>query len=104
MIKILDKSNILVKEDLERVYREIIYFKKLKHLNIMKIYEVKIKLFQIIETSKFYYLIMEYASGGELLTYINDKKKLEETEASYFFVQIIDGLEYIHKNTIVQRF
>ena len=45
MIKILDKSNILVKEDLERVYREIIYFKKLKHLNIMKIYEVKIKLF-----------------------------------------------------------
>ena len=47
---------------------------------------------------------MEYASGGELLTYIYDKKKLEETEASYFFVQIIDGLEYIHKNTIVQRF
>lgn len=47
---------------------------------------------------------MEYPSGGKLLTYIFDKKKLDEAESSYFFVQIMNGLEYIHKNTIVQKY
>lgn len=46
---------------------------------------------------------MEYASGGELFNYIVNKKRLEEAEASFFFVQIINGLEYIHKNNIVHR-
>ena len=40
IIKILEKSKILVKENFERFYQEISYFKKLKHRNIMKIYEV----------------------------------------------------------------
>ena len=46
---------------------------------------------------------MEYASKGELFNYIINKKKLDYNEASFFFVQIINGLEYIHKNNIVHR-
>ena len=46
---------------------------------------------------------MEYASGGELFNYIVDRKRLDEKEASYFFAQIINGIEYIHKNKIVHR-
>ena len=33
---------------------------------------------RIIETRKIVFLIMEYASGGELFNYIVDKEKLEE--------------------------
>ena len=46
---------------------------------------------------------MEYASGGELFSYIVSKKRLSSNEASFFFVQIINGLEYIHQNNIVHR-
>jgi serine/threonine protein kinase len=46
---------------------------------------------------------MEYADGGELFNHIVDKKRLDETEASFFYVQIINGLENIHKNNIVHR-
>jgi serine/threonine protein kinase len=46
---------------------------------------------------------MEYASEGELFNYIVKKRRLDESEASFFFVQIINGLEYIHKNNITHR-
>ena len=46
---------------------------------------------------------MEYSPGGELFNYIVKNKKLGDDEASYFFAQIINGLEFIHKNNIVHR-
>ena len=46
---------------------------------------------------------MEYICGDELLKFTFENKNLDEAEASFFFVQIINGLEYIHKNTIVQK-
>ena len=95
-IKILEKSKIVDSDDSERIYREINFLKKLKHGNIIKLYE-------IIENSKNYYLIMEFAAGGELFNYIVKKKHLDDQDASYFFTQIINGLEYIHKNSIVHR-
>lgn len=47
---------------------------------------------------------MEYAEDGELFNYIVSKTKLKEKEASYFFVQIIQGIEYIHSNFICHRY
>lgn len=46
---------------------------------------------------------MEYAKGGELFKYIVNKKRLDESEASYFYSQLISGLEIIHKNGVVHR-
>ena len=52
-IKILEKEKILLKEDLERVKREINILKKFNNLNI-------IKIFEIYETKNYHYFIMEY--------------------------------------------
>ncbi len=41
-VKILEKDKIADKEDFERMIREINFLKKLKHPNIIKIYEVRI--------------------------------------------------------------
>jgi serine/threonine protein kinase len=46
---------------------------------------------------------MEYAGGGELFHYIVKKKRLSDNDVNFFFFQIINGLEYMHKNNIVHR-
>ena len=95
-IKILEKDKIQDEEDLERISREISILKKLKHPNIIKIYD-------IIENPNNFYIIMELAINGELFKHIVKKKHLEENEASFFFCQLISALETIHKEGIVHR-
>ena len=58
--------------------REIHILKIVRHPNIVQLYE-------IIETSKQLFLIMEYACGGELFDHIVKRKKLKEAEACKFF-------------------
>lgn len=48
--------------------------------------------YQIIETPKQLYLIMEYMSGGELFDYIVEHSRVKEIEACKFFQQIIAGI------------
>jgi serine/threonine protein kinase len=46
---------------------------------------------------------MEYCGGGELFNYIVKHRRLAEDECSFFFYQIINGLESIHKYNIAHR-
>merc|ERR1719265_2261809 len=62
-----------------------------------------VRLYEIIETSRQLYLIMEYASGGELFDYIVACGRVEEREACVLFRQIIDGVQEIHKQNVVHR-
>lgn len=95
-IKILEKERITDVSDVERVSREMHILKLIRHPNIIQLYE-------IIETPKFLYLIMEYASGGELFDYIVKHSRLKEVEACKFYQQIISGVEYMHGLSIVHR-
>ncbi|KAG8040433.1 hypothetical protein G9C98_002429 [Cotesia typhae] len=56
-IKIIDKTQ-LNPGSLQKLFREVRIMKMLDHPNI-------VKLFQVIETEKTLYLVMEYASGGK---------------------------------------
>ena len=95
-IKILDKNKIINSDDFERVEREIEILKNFNNLNIIKIYD-------IFQTEKNHYFIMEYCENGELFNYIVKKQKLNEKEAAYFYYQLINGLEYIHSKNVVHR-
>jgi 5'-AMP-activated protein kinase catalytic alpha subunit len=95
-IKILEKEKIADESDRERVSREIQILKLIRHPNITQLYE-------IIEDKTNLYLIMEYSHGGELFEYIVAQQKIKEVEASKFFQQIIDGVQYIHKLNVVHR-
>ena len=96
-IKILEKSRIHDKEELERVEKEIKYLKALNHQNIVQIYEV------IEDNLQYFYIVMEYVSGGELFNYIVANEKLDEKEASFFFCQLINGIKEIHRKKICHR-
>ena len=95
-IKILKKNKILHKADKSRLEREISILKKLNHINVIKIHKIN-------EDSEKYYIVMEYCENGELFNYIVSKQKLDQDEASYFFYQLINGLDYIHHKNIVHR-
>ena len=95
-IKILEKRKIKEKDDLIRIKREFEMLSKFDHPNIILIAE-------IFETQESFYSVMEYCEGGELFNYIVKKRYLCEEEASFFFYQLINGLEYIHSLGIVHR-
>lgn len=95
-VKVLEKEKITEKDDIERVAREISILKVLRHPYIVQLYE-------IIETPKHLYLIMEYASGGELFEYIVSHQRVREIEACKFFQQLVAGVEHLAKLNIVHR-
>ena len=95
-IKILEKNLIKGKSEYERIEREIKYLKLFNHPNIIQIYEV-------IESSSSFFIVMEYAPGGELFNYIVQKEKLSEEESSFYLYQIIQGVKEIHKKKICHR-
>jgi len=76
-VKILEKDKIVDSSDTERVAREIKILKNLRNPIVVQLYE-------IIESEKELYLIMEYAWGGELFDYIVSHKRVKEKDAAKF--------------------
>lgn len=64
---------------------------------------VVVQLYEIIETQKELYLMMEYARGGELFEYIVNNKRVREKVAAKFLHQILSGIEYLHRLGICHR-
>ena len=95
-IKILKKKKMQKSKDKSRLEREISILKRLNHINVIKIYK-------ITEELENYYIVMEYCENGELFNYIVAHQRLSEEVTSYFFYQLINGLDYIHHKNIVHR-
>uniref|UniRef100_A0A3Q1CBG5 non-specific serine/threonine protein kinase n=1 Tax=Amphiprion ocellaris TaxID=80972 RepID=A0A3Q1CBG5_AMPOC len=62
-----------------------------------------VQLFEVIETDKTLYLIMEYASGGEVFDYLVSHGRMKEVEARAKFRQIVSAVHYCHTKNIVHR-
>ncbi|KAK7399682.1 hypothetical protein VNO78_10871 [Psophocarpus tetragonolobus] len=79
----------------ERVAREIINHRSLRHPNIIGFKEVAL-------TPTHLAIVMEYAAGGELFNQVC-KGKIGEDNARYFFQQLISGVSYCHEMEICHR-
>lgn len=48
-------------------------------------------------------MIMEYAAGGELYKYVEERTRLGEVEARRIMQQIVNAMSYCHSRGIVHR-
>uniref|UniRef100_UPI0037E7DA2D NUAK family SNF1-like kinase 1 n=1 Tax=Semicossyphus pulcher TaxID=241346 RepID=UPI0037E7DA2D len=95
-IKSIRKERIT--DDLDRIHiqREIEITSSLRHPNIIRFHEV-------FESRDKIVIVMEYARRGELYDYIQERRRLPETEARGIFRQITSAVHYCHKNGVVHR-
>jgi serine/threonine protein kinase len=95
-IKTFEKS--YMKDDFSRkkVFQEVYILKKIHHSNI-------IRLLEVFESSKHFFIVMEYAGAGDLLHYVKKKRRLQENEARFIFKQILYGLGHCHCRSVLHR-
>ncbi len=83
-------------EDLYSISRESIYLSNLIHKNIIKIYGS-------FAYKNYLYNIMPYCEGGELTQLINPNNYLSEKRIKEIFIQIVEGVKFIHGNNVIHR-
>ena len=94
-IKIINKNMLKIKMR-NVIFKENEIITKFNHINVIYVYN-------IIDTPENYYIVMEYCKKGELFDYIVKHQRINEDEASIFFYQLINGVEYIHSKGIAHR-
>ncbi|ALC46375.1 KP78a [Drosophila busckii] len=70
--------------------------KMLNHPNIVRLY-------QVIESERTLYLIMEYASRGELFDHLVKNGRMRERDARVIFRQLVSAIQYCHSKFVVHR-
>eukprot|EP00931_Biecheleriopsis_adriatica_P014620 TRINITY_DN11656_c0_g1_i1.p1 TRINITY_DN11656_c0_g1~~TRINITY_DN11656_c0_g1_i1.p1 ORF type:complete len:840 (-),score=179.11 TRINITY_DN11656_c0_g1_i1:47-2539(-) len=80
----------------ERLHQEIEILMSLKHKRI-------VKLVDMVEEHDCLYLVMELVHGGDLGEWIVRKGSFSEPMACYVFMQMLEGLTYIHSKGIIHR-
>jgi len=97
-IKIYDKYLINDDEKKYTIKNEIFILNQLDSENIMKLYDV-------IETNRFLYLILEYINGISLLDFIQKQKnhRIDENICKELFYQVVKGILYCQNKNICHR-
>ena len=107
-VKNKDSSDIRAMKQMDKVkIPDMNLFKN--EINIMSILDHPniIKLYEIFEDEKYFYLIIEYCEGGELLHRIRERNEkgnpFKEKEIAEIFKEIISAISYCHDNNVVHR-
>ena len=96
-IKLIKNSSIPTGSETEtKLFREINSLRVLTHPNIVRLEEV-------IRNDTHIGIVLEYASGGEFYKYIQEKKRLKESEGCRLFAQLISGVQYMHSKGMAHR-
>lgn len=86
-VKISDAKNMLLEVDILR---------RLDHPNILKIQEV-------IQDLRYYHIVSEICTGGELFDKIVKSKNFSEQMAAHYMYQILSAVSYCHRHKVLHR-
>ena len=94
-VKIVLRSKLTSKKDVDHINREITYMKVLSHPFVVQLREA-------LQTTNNIYLFMELVEGGDLIDRIG-RERLTEARARKYFQQLVVGVRYCHANKIAHR-
>ena len=94
--KIVPKTIITNSKLGPRFELEIRILQQMNHPNIVALYD-------LLEDSQNYYVMMEFCPNGELFQYIIDHRFLKEEDAKKYMHQLISALAYIHRMKVAHR-
>jgi hypothetical protein len=96
-IKVIDKKRREGERERqsEMIRREATLLQKCNHPNITR-------CFDVIDTDRSVYIVMEFVGGGELLTKLQRDGAFSESDAKVVAHKILDAVNYLH-NTLVRR-
>jgi len=83
-------------ENLYNISRESMILKEMSHINIIKFH-------RIFTYNQKFYIIMDFARGGELSSILSSNKPLKEEHAKNLFHQIYNAVCYMHSKNIIHR-
>ena len=95
-IKSFNKKKLLSEHSKQKIKTEIDVLKKLKNSNYFT------KIYDAFQTETHILIVMEFICA-DLLGFIRKREKLSEKISKIIFIQIIQGLKYMHKINIVHR-
>lgn len=92
-VKVLERSN---SEHAKLIDRELAVLRLLNHQNIVQIYD-------IFDSARETYVVMEYLAGGELLDLITESDHLSEKNSKQVIREVLQAVQYLHARGIVHR-
>jgi len=95
-MKCIEKNDVNGVNDAESLDTEISCLRKLRHRHI-------VNLFEVIESDKMLWIIMEWAAGGGLYDRIVKLDHFSERSAARILKQILKAVHYMHSMGVVHR-
>lgn len=92
-IKMIDKHKV---SDSSAVQREIKILKQLQHKYVVSMHE-------FIEDENYYYLVMDYVSGGDLMDFVVNYGSIDEEASREIIRQVVCCVKYFHNLGISHR-
>ncbi|KAL9641880.1 hypothetical protein ABK040_000818 [Willaertia magna] len=95
-VKKIDREAILNEYSRERLQKEIEIHLNMNHENIVELY-------LYFEEEGAYYLVMELCENGELYRLLRKVNRFNESQAKFYFVQILEALLYLQSFGVIHR-
>jgi serine/threonine protein kinase len=95
-VKIIQREKLVATEQSHLIHREIQVMLQMNHPGL-------ITLHTVLETPDRWYMVLEYASGGELLSSLQKNGPFDEETARDYFHQLVDAIDYMHRKRALHR-
>lgn len=95
-IKSIEKSTLMDPKRARKLSQEVDIMRNSAHPCLLQ-------LFELIETASHIHLVMEYMSGGSLLSLVQTQGKMSEKAAKVVLGNVASGLKALHERGVVHR-